>query len=294
MAIQFGYIYTSLPNIHCMKPVITARLIIINALFAVTTGLTAQTPILPHAYAHNDYCHKRPLLDALDNGFTYVEADVYLRNGNLVVAHILPCFKKKRTLEALYLKPLLSFVERNGENKKGNGINECRLTLMIDIKSDANKTYEALSLLLDKYRSILSEYEDGRLTVRNVTVVLTGHQPYDLVKSRESRFVFMDEDLRKAAADTSTNLYSIASCKYSRLLKWKGKGVIPEKEVNRLEYYVTQAHKNGCKVRLWASPENKTVWSELLKCNVDLINTDKLARLRNFLLTDIGELAKED
>ena len=66
----------------------------------------AQSIYLPNAYAHNDYWHKRPLLDALENGYSYVEADIFLLNGNLVVSHILPFLKKKRTLEKLYLKPL--------------------------------------------------------------------------------------------------------------------------------------------------------------------------------------------
>jgi len=264
-------------------------LLVVLAETAVT-----QTPILPNAYAHNDYCHKRPLLDALENGFTYVEADIYLRNDRLIVAHILPCFKKKRTLEALYLKPLLDYVQSNARDKEENKINECPLTLMIDIKSDADKTYKALLSMLEKYEPILSCYEDGCTTLRNVTIILTGHKPYDLVKDTNRRFVFMDEDLKKAGTDSSTNLYPIASCKYSHLLKWKGKGVIPEIELQRLEYYVTEAHKNGRKVRLWASPENKVVWSELLKCNVDLINTDKLRRLRKFLLADMQDVAKKD
>jgi len=266
--------------------------VIVLTLCAFAAG--AQISILPNAYAHNDYRHKRPLMDALKNGFTYVEADVYLRNGNLIVAHILPCLKKKRTLEALYLKPLLDYVESTEEDKKEKGINDCPLTLMIDIKSDANKTYEALVPILEKYKKILSGYENGCTTLRNVTIVLTGHKPYQLVSNTESRFVFMDEDLKKGAVASSSDLYPIASCKYSHLLKWKGKGVIPEIELQRLEYFVTQAHKNGSKVRLWASPENKVVWSELLRCNVDLINTDKLRSLRKFLLNDVQELVQKD
>ena len=264
------------------------------ALVFMAAAVQAQSFTLPNAYAHNDYCHKRPLLDALENGFTYVEADVYLRNSQLIVAHILPCFKKKRTLEALYLKPLLEYVQSSKLDKKQNGINDCPLTLMIDIKSEANKTYEALLLLLEKYKTILSGYEDGHTTHRNVTIVLTGHKPYELIKHNESRFVFMDDDLKKAGSDSGTDMYPIASCKYSSLLKWKGKGIIPEIELHRLEYYVTQAHKNGRKVRLWASPENEVVWSKLLKCNVDLLNTDRLKILRKFLLTEMQEVAKKD
>ncbi|MEO6550253.1 MAG: phosphatidylinositol-specific phospholipase C/glycerophosphodiester phosphodiesterase family protein [Ferruginibacter sp.] len=266
------------------------HLLFFAAFLLPLSRMTAQNIILPNAYAHNDYWHKRPLLDALDNGFTYVEADVFLRNSRLIVAHILPCFKKRRTLEELYLKPLLTHV--SGKDK-GEPFNTGGLTLMIDIKSDADKTYKALVMLLQKYKSILTVFEDGRLTIRQVTVVLTGHKPYNLINYTDNRLVFMDEDLKKAGSDSSTNIYPIASCKYSSLVKWKGKGAIPTEDIQRLEYYVEQAHKNGRKVRLWGSPERKMVWNELLKCNVDLINTNKLKALRNYLVSDQGLLAKK-
>jgi len=43
-------------------------------------------PLL-RAHSHNDYAHTRPLLDALDQGFCSVEADIYLENGQLLVGH---------------------------------------------------------------------------------------------------------------------------------------------------------------------------------------------------------------
>lgn len=266
------------------------NLLVVLLLFNVRVTY-AQTSILVNAYAHNDYWHKRPLMDALNNGFTYVEADVYLRNNKLIVAHILPCFKKKRTLEELYLKPLLNYMDLN--NKNLFKANNYPITLMIDIKSDANKTYKALILLLDKYKSMLSEYNNGDVTTRNVTIVITGHKAYELIKGSINRLVFLDENLKQAVNDSSSNLYPIASCKYSSILQWKGKGNITEDEIQRLEYFVAEAHKSGRKVRLWASPENRVVWSQLLKCNVDLINTNKLVRLKNFLLADILLVAEK-
>lgn len=263
---------------------------ILMFLLLSTTAIHSQNIVLPNAYAHNDYWHKRPLHDALNNGFTNVEVDIFLRGDKLVVAHICTFFKKKRTLEELYLKPLLNYVEEN--DKKGQRINNNPITLMIDIKTDANKTYKALVLLLEKYKSILSGYENCQLNLRQVTVVITGHKPYELIKLRESRFAFIDEDLKQTGKDSSANIYPIASCKYSSLLKWKGRGSIPARERQRLEFYVAKAHKLGRKVRLWASPENKNVWNELLKCNVDLINTDQLVALKNFLTTDLLLVAK--
>jgi len=243
--------------------------------------MVAQTTLLPNAFSHNDYRRKRPLLDALNNGFRYVEADIYLRKGKLIVAHLLPCLKMNRTLEALYLKPLMEYIQQDtsaASSKNGP------LTLLIDIKSDGDETYYALLQVLEKYKQILSSYENGQTTLRNVTIVLSGHKPHQLINNTTSGYVFIDDNLKNISGYPATERYPIASCKYSRLLKWKGKGAISPAEIRRLRFYVAAAHRNGSKVRLWAAPQNKAVWSELLKCNVDLINTDHLTSLRRFLI----------
>ena len=245
---------------------------------------------LPNAFAHNDYSHKHPLFDALQNGYTNIEADIFLRHNNLVVAHINPYFKSHRQLENLYLKPLLDHINEN-HGEVYAGYNK-PVTLMIDIKTEANSTYTALKPLLEKYRPILTRYENGQVIPGLVTVVLSGHKPYDMIKAEDNRLAFIDEDLRKAARDTSSaNVYKMASCKYSNLLKWKGQGNISMAEQQRLCAYVSIAHRCGEKVRLWASPENKVVWNELLKCGVDLINTDKLVALKNFLIKNPPAIA---
>ncbi|SEO96980.1 Glycerophosphoryl diester phosphodiesterase family protein [Mucilaginibacter sp. OK283] len=268
------------------------KLLFLSLLIFLGHNAYPQNPTISNGFAHNDYWHKRPLYDALDNGFTNIEADVYLRNNKLIVAHILPFFKKQRTLERLYLAPLMECII--GTNKEI----KCPtypLTLMIDIKSDGAKTYQALQLVLEKYKSILSGYENGIYTQRQVTVVITGHRPYNLIKAQNSRMAFIDEDLMQVRQDTaSRDLYQTASCKYSHLLKWDGKGDFSPFERQRLRMYVLLAHKFGKKVRLWASPENEAVWRELLNCGVDLINTDRLVELKNFLQTGPKSYAKVD
>src|SRR5437016_4155385 len=73
----------------------------------------SPTPLI-RAHAHNDYEHARPLLDALEHGFCSVEADIWLVDGKLLVAHDLDKVKPERTLQALYLDPLRERVRRNG------------------------------------------------------------------------------------------------------------------------------------------------------------------------------------
>jgi len=245
---------------------------------------SCQSTPLPNAFAHNDYSHKRPLFDALDNGYTNIEADIFLKDNEFVVAHINPYFKQGRTLELLYLKPLMDLITQN-KGQIYNGY-DSPVTLLVDIKTDAEKTYRALKPLLEKYKSILTRYEDGRVYPRQVTIVLSGNKPYKSITAETRRLAFIDQDLKSTGQDTSsTNVYAMASCKYSRLLRWNGEGMMPADEKQLLENYVITAHKYGRKVRLWASPENLAVWQQLLDCGVDLINTDKLAMLKNFLLS---------
>jgi hypothetical protein len=251
-------------------------------LFAPLIVFSQSVP-LQHGFAHNDYFHSRPLLDALDNGFTYIEADVFLMDDELIVAHINPFFRGRKTLEALYLKPLAKRIAQN-DGRIFEGY-DAPVVLMIDIKTNAEDTYEHLRQLLKNYSFMLSRCRNGIVTGGPVTVVLSGHKPYKMIKAEDDRLAFIDEDLQHTDLDTTAmNVYKLSSCKYSKMLKWDGQGKFPDAEKDRLCAYVRMAHRFGKKVRLWASPEKTVVWEQLLNCGVDLINTDKLSELKDFLL----------
>lgn len=267
------------------------RLLIFLIFAAIQTNCQAQSTPLLNGFAHNDYRHKHPLFDALDNGFTNIEADIFLRDTTLVVAHFCPLFREGKTLEKLYLKPLYDRVVKNNGRVYANYARP--VILMIDVKSGSDNTYRQLERMLDKYRTMLTSYENGKVIYRAVTVVISGHKPYNLLENETNRLAFIDDDLRKIARDTVThNVFTMASCKYSWLLHWDGKGQIPFYEKQRLCAFVVIAHSMGAKVRLWASPERKAVWDELLKCGVDLINTDHLVTLKNYLNANTVALAK--
>jgi hypothetical protein len=267
------------------------KLLLVFVLAVIGINCSAQSIALPNGFAHNDYCHKRPLYEALENGFTNIEADIFLEDDNLIVAHVFPFLRESKTLERLYLKPLLERVRKNNGTVYAGY--DKPVILMIDIKTGANNTYQALRPVLEKYRSMLSAYENGKVVNRAVTVVLSGHKPYKLIESEKNRLAFIDEDLHRVARDTVTNnVFKMASCKYSSLIKWNGLGDIPGAEKEKLLAFVAMAHKMGTKVRLWASPEKKVVWDELLSCGVDLINTDQLPALKNYLAARTVTLAK--
>src|SRR3954469_7012674 len=83
---------------------------LLGALF-LPAALGAQVIPLEHAHAHNDYEHARPLAEALEHGFTSVEADIWLVDGQLLVAHDRDKVDTARTLESLYLAPLRKSIQ---------------------------------------------------------------------------------------------------------------------------------------------------------------------------------------
>src|SRR5688572_26978052 len=131
------------------------------------------TPLI-QAHSHNDYEHSRPLWDALEQGFCSIEADIYLVDGQLLVAHDRKDVRSDRTLQALYLEPLQMLARKNRGRVYPNGPS---LTLLVDIKSEAEPTYKALEGVLQKFAPILTRFRSGKIETNAVTVILSGNRP---------------------------------------------------------------------------------------------------------------------
>ena len=246
-----------------------------------TTG--GIVPLL-NAHAHNDYLHERPLWDALDHGFTSVEADIFLVDGKLLVAHEKKTLRPERTLEARYLEPLARRVKENGGRVYRNGP---RFILLIDFKNEPEGTYAELIKVLSRYREMLSMVEDGKVAEGAVTVVLTGGYPKSL-RSSGSDLVGIDGVPADAGSELPASQLPMISDKWSNQFSWKGDGEMPVGERAKLRPMVETAHAEGRIVRFWATREKEAVWRELRDAGVDLINTDELKRLEVFLRKDPG------
>ena len=235
---------------------------------------------LAAAHAHNDYLHERPLLDALDHGFTSVEADIFLVQGKLLVAHDEAGLRPDRTLAALYLDPLRKRIR----NQNGWIFDKGRtLTLLIDIKSDAETTYAALHEVLTEYAEILTTVADGVLETKGVTVIISGNRPRETIAAQKLRYAGIDGRLSDLDSTLPADLLPLISDNWKNHFRWTGQGPLPAGERDKLNALVKQAHARGRRVRFWATPESTAVWKELRAADVDLINTDDLNGLQFFL-----------
>jgi len=242
----------------------------------------SEKPVSPirRAHAHNDYEHKRPLLDALDQGFCSVEADIWLAKDGLLVAHTPLDLKAGRTLQTLYLEPLRERMKANRGRVHAGGP---PFFLLIDVKTDAKTTYAALAKVLEEYADVLTVTRDGKTEVKAVTVVISGNCDREAIAKQVVRYAAIDGRPVDLDSDAPGGLIPWVSASWTSQFQWDGTGPMPEAERMKLKEFVARAHKRGRMVRFWATPETPALWRELLAADVDLINTDKLAELRAFL-----------
>lgn len=241
---------------------------------------------MPGAHAHNDYEHDRPLFDALDHGFTSVEADIHLVNGDLFVAHDPDEIKPERTLRSLYLEPLSTRIAQNGGRVYPN---EPQFTLFIDIKTEAVATYKVLSEMLAEYESIFTTFDSKGRTDKAVIAIVSGNRPRELMEAQTIRYAGYDGRLVDLDSDAPATLIPVISDNWTTHFSYDGNGPMPVEERQKLKKIVETAHKKGRRIRFWATPDKpstarQTLWRELLASGVDLLNTDDLYGLQQFLL----------
>ena len=240
---------------------------------------TDPKPLL-HAHAHNDYEHQRPLLDALDQGFCSVEADIFLVEDKLLVAHNRKDVKPERTLQALYLDPLRERVKRNGGRVFPNGP---EFSLLIDLKTEWRAIYPALRAVLTNYSDLFSTFRGGAEQTNAITVVISGNRAKEMFVGETVRFATYDGTLADLDSSESANFIPWISANWAENFAWRGQGAMPVADSTRLKDILTKAHAQGRRVRFWGAPDKVVFWRALRDAGVDLINTDDLPGLANFL-----------
>lgn len=250
------------------------------SLSGIAGGSARAEHPLSVAHAHNDYLHEHPLLDALKHGFTSVEADVFLVDGDLLVAHTREELDPARTLKSLYLEPLR---ERVRGNQGHVFVADETFHLLIDIKSDAQPTYRELAKLLSEYSDIISVVRDGKREIKAVDVTISGNRPHALMAAEPVRYAGVDGRLSDLDSDLPNHFMPLISDNWTLHFEWRGTGPISDAERSKLQSIVQRTHASGRRIRFWGTVDAPAMWRELHMSGVDLINTDDLAGLEKFL-----------
>ena len=268
-----------------MKPFCRVRTFFLGWSLVMLTVVGGRTAIaapawLIEAHAHNDYLHSRPLVDALEQGFCNVEADIWLIDGELRVAHDRARALPGLTLEKLYLDPLQARIRRNGGRVFRGGP---PVTLLIDIKSDGTNTYRTLTVALKNYHGMLTRFYPDRTETNAILVVISGERPRGLMLAEGERWAGYDGRLADLDPPLSPHFMPWVSEDWKKVFQWEGRGTMPMDERQRLREWAMTAGRHGVKLRFWGTPELPACWKELREAGVGLISTDDLAGYRAFV-----------
>jgi hypothetical protein len=225
---------------------------------------------LANAHSHNDYWRPRPLVDALDHGFTSVEADIFLVDDQLLVGHARGELRADKTLETLYLKPLAQRVREND----GHVFPESeRFLLLVDIKTDAKPTYDKLSETLSKYAEMLTTVDHGKVRAGAVTVVVSGNRPSaEELAAADVRYASLDGRTSDLDSKLPAHVMPMISDNWTSQFTWRGDGPMPAAQRAKLRDIVTKAHAAGRIVRFWGTPENVNSAAWLQSCALRTAN----------------------
>lgn len=228
-------------------------------LFGIQTDLYAQDLVKVHS--HNDYNHTIPFWDAYSNGAGSIEADIFLKDNNLFVAHDKEGIIIFRTLEDLYLKPLETAFKMN--YKKEN-----KLVLLIDIKTDAEPTLNKLISILKKYETIIKN--------KDIKIVISGNRPASETYTKYPDFILFDyQEIEKPLSKENWEKVAMISADFKKYSVWNGLGRLTHDDYNRVSTVIFKAKKLNRPFRFWGCPDTKSAWKAFLELGVDIINTDK-------------------
>lgn len=249
------------------------RLLIACLLFSCLESYGQQTYTSANVHSHNDYEQLFPFWAAWRQGFGSIEADVFLDNGELIVAHERTQMKRRWTIDSLYLQPLQQCIREN----KGYVFADTsrQLQLLIDIKSEAVST---LNRLVEKLR----DYPLLTAT-SSLKIVISGNRPEASGLASYPDWIWFDGDLQKEYNKDQLDRIEMLSGNFSRYSSWNGKGRLPEKERLVLKELISNAHSLNKKIRFWNSPDIMNSWYSFMELGIDYINTDHIDGITTFL-----------
>ncbi|OAL00069.1 hypothetical protein IQ06DRAFT_294428 [Phaeosphaeriaceae sp. SRC1lsM3a] len=222
---------------------------------------------------------------------------------NQQVGHEPSALTSTRTLQSLYIDPILSTLERLNPQTQftqpgsQNGVFDTSsaqtLYFFIDLKTGSQETWPAVLAALEPLRSgsWLTTWDGKDRFNRPVTVIGTGNTQLSDVNAYLPRDVFFDAPLSQLGdatyAKLTANESPIASTDFAASFGDVRKREMNGTQLEKLRGQVEKAHARGIKARYWNQPAwpvgtRNAVWRTLWDEGVDLLNVDDLKAASEF------------
>jgi alkaline phosphatase len=239
-------------------------------------ALTAAGQTL--VFAHNDYEKPVPFFAAYQLQADFIEADIFLHEGDLLVAHTADELNKKKSLDVLYLKPLQAQVLKN--NGSAFPQSDKMLTLMIDLKTEGIATLNALVKNLKDHPPLIN--------CKTLSITISGNVPPPLQWKDFPEYIHFDGRPGIPYTEDQLKRIRLISASFKSYSTWSGKDSLTNQDQIKIENIIREVHEKGKPIRFWAVPDFAAAWTKLIELKIDVINTDDVTGLCTFLKSKGG------
>lgn len=248
-------------------------------------------------HSHNDYSRRIPLFEALGSGCISIEADVHLRNSDLLVGHSSLRLHPGSNLRNMYLDPLERMLRARNTNTTADDLqgifshaSKQTVVLLVDHKTQGAETYAMLSTQLQSLRNLgyLTHWNGTARIMRPLTVVATGNAPF--YNDNTYRDIFFDADLSRLTSEHDTAGYYRYNISNSYYASTKWSKALSQDAMTRSRSRITSqlaaAKARGLLSRYWntpAQPPNMRdlVWNTLINKEIGILNMDDMGTVRD-------------
>ena len=240
-------------------------------------GAKTANAVAMKGHSHNDYAQDIPFFRAYYAGMESIEADVYLRDGILYVAHDKAEIRKDRTLNGLYLDPIRKLTKENGGQIFKD--KSKRLQLMIDIKEKHQPVLAALIKLLAQDAAVF----DPAVNPAAVRIVISGDRPVPADFKNYPNWIAFDGSVDGQYTADQWKRIGMLSADLKDYTNWNGKGTPVPADKAKIMAATAIAAQHQVPFRFWGNHDSPNTWSELHKMGVYWINTDQPDVLAKFM-----------
>ena len=226
-------------------------------LFIILSSVAIGQPLI---HAHNDYQQAQPLTKALQYKVFSIEADVFLYNNKLVVAHDKRELPTAPALDSVYLQPIVALFAKH-KGRISNDTNYAPI-LMIDIKTNGEAVLAKLLSMLQVHRSVF----DRTINKQAVQIVISGSRGPVTAWNGYAPIIFFDGRPTENYDSTTLERVAFISDSYFNYLA-NSAGIVQA---------AAAIHGKQKLFRLWGCPDTVAGWQLVLQQGVDILNTDKV------------------
>lgn len=238
--------------------------------YAPGTCTVPEGRVLIHS--HNDYEQAAPFYGAYAERVFSIEADVFaMEDGQLLIGHHRPDLDDNRTLEQLYITPIVRLFEAN--DGRAWQKSDDRFVLLIDLKTPAANTLDPIVKLVNAHPAVF----DFRVNPLAVQVVISGDMPLPSAFDDYPPFILFDGRVTIDYTPEQLNRVAFFSANFREYSSWTGDHQVSPADKAQLEAVIDAVHARGKQMRFWATPDGENSWETLHALGVDIINTDQVA-----------------